>query len=529
MAQCTLANVLPRGPQDLERGQWLANLLREGWLDLTPFLLAGLVAATIVHRRAARLRDVRAGFRGTTVLVALHLVSLPLLGALSAWGTEAQYQNLRIISVAMAVLAAINIALTLTFDGLLRLLKIDTPRILIDVLAGAAYVFAAILLLSMRGVNLSGLIATSAVLTAVIGFSLQDTLGNLMGGLALQMDKSIQPGEWIEFGGRSGRITEIRWRQTSIETRDWQTVVIPNSLLAKSEISVLGRRQLAPVQLRRAMTFNVDYRHRPGEVIATITGALRGASIVGMASEPQPDCVLSDMLQSYNTYNVRYWLADISRLEAIDSAVRIRIHYALERAEIPMGVPVQALYVTNEDEERQQRQLATRRRQRQEALRSVELFHGLDDECVDELAAAMRFAPYSAGETLTRQGDRGHELFLIAHGTVAIRVEVDGVVHQLATLEAGSFFGERSLITGEARTATTVALTDVQCYLLAKEPLEQVLRRQPELAEQLAEALARRDRQIDSVRRDADAARTHVQTQSDKIHLLGKIRGFFGI
>ena len=59
------------------------------------------------------------------------------------------------------------------------------------------------------GVNLTSIIATSAVVTAVIGLSLQATLGNIVGGLALQVDDSIQEGDWIEFEnkqqGRSRR------------------------------------------------------------------------------------------------------------------------------------------------------------------------------------------------------------------------------------------------------------------------------------------------------------------------------------
>src|SRR5207237_1194921 len=87
-----------------------------------------------------------------------------------------------------------------------------------------------------HGVNLSGIVATSAVVTAVIGFSLQDTLGNVMGGMALQMERSIGVGDWVRLGDVEGVVREIRWRQTSIETRNWDTVVIPNSVLTTSDV-----------------------------------------------------------------------------------------------------------------------------------------------------------------------------------------------------------------------------------------------------------------------------------------------------
>lgn len=120
---------------------------------------------------------------------------------------------------------------------------------------------AALTLLGRHGVDLSEIIATSAVVTAVIGFSLQDTLGNIMGGMALQLEQSIGVGDWVRVGEVEGIVREIRWRQTSIETRSWETVVVPNSALMKSQVTVLGRRQGQPRLHRISVEFNVDFRH----------------------------------------------------------------------------------------------------------------------------------------------------------------------------------------------------------------------------------------------------------------------------
>lgn len=514
------------GPLEAIDHPWYELALREAWTDLSPLLVVAFIAALAVRRRVAP--EDRRPMRGTAMLLGLHLVSLPLLGALAGYDLDA-YRNVRLVSISFATMAGINIALALVFDGFLRWLELETPRILVDLIAAGAYVVACIAILSTRGVNLSGLIATSAVLTAVIGFSLQDTLGNLMGGLALQMDKSVQPGEWIELGDKSGRITEMRWRQTSIETRNWETIVIPNSVLAKSQITVLGRRQLAPVQLRRQLTFRVDFRYPPSRVTAVLSQAIGAAPIKGVAGLPRPDCVLSETAESYNIYTVRYWLTDFDRLEAVDSVVRTRIYFALRRADIPLSIPAQALFVTSETRERAERKAATRMEEKRMALRAVELFETLDEADIDELAGSLRYAPFSAGETLTRQGEDGSELFLVTSGKVGIRVSVDGADHEVATLEAGSFFGERSLMTGAPRSATTVALTDVVCYTLSKDALGAIIERRPELAETIAETLARREHELDEVRHQADDDLRSRAIQKEKSKLLGKIRGFFGI
>ena len=127
----------------------------------------------------------------------------------------------------------------------------EPPQIAQDLIIALVYIAIAIVLLSESGVDFRGIVATSAVLTAVIGFSLQDTLGNIMGGMALQMEHTIRVGDWIRVDDLEGKVKEIRWRQTSVETRNWDTIVIPNSVLMKGKVTLLGRRAAFPVQQRR--------------------------------------------------------------------------------------------------------------------------------------------------------------------------------------------------------------------------------------------------------------------------------------
>ncbi len=79
-----------------------------------------------------------------------------------------------------------------------------------------------------------------------MGFSLQDVISNVAGGLALQVDNSIEVGDWVKFNDVAGKVVEIRWRYTAIETRNWETVLVPNSQVMKSQVLVLGRRTGQP-------------------------------------------------------------------------------------------------------------------------------------------------------------------------------------------------------------------------------------------------------------------------------------------
>ena len=101
-------------------------------------------------------------------------------------------------------------------------------------------------------------------------------------------------------------------------------------------------------------------------------------------------------------------------------------------------------------------------------------------------------------------------------------------VSEVARLQGGSFFGEMSLMTGERRAATVVALSDVECFRLDKEIFRGVIQRRPDLAEHVAKVLARRRVELVAVREglDLEAAARRTRTEAD---LLAKIRDFFSI
>jgi small-conductance mechanosensitive channel/CRP-like cAMP-binding protein len=523
----TNAPGLAQPPQGVIAGEWWHNTRLEAWADASLLLVAGLIVSALLAKLPGATQRSRVG--AASVALGLHLLTLPILGIL-AGETSTFYVDVRFFSLAMAGFAAINILLIVIFDGVVRRLGADPPLILSDVIAALLYLVALVFLLSQRGVNLSGLIATSAVLTAIIGFSLQDTLGNIIGGMSLQLEKSIDVGDWIKFGEHSGRVVEIRWRQTSIETRNWETVVIPNSQLVKMPIVVLGKRGGQPLQWRRWVYFSVDYRHRPTDVIRTCQDAIRISAIAGVADEPPPDCVLLDMQQGFNHYAVRYWLTNLAADDPTDSVVRTRLYFALKRANIPMAIPPHAVVMSSESENQQEQamsELAERRR----VLRSVErnLFAGLEEVDLDELAVGLTYAPFAAGEVLTRQGAEGHYLYLISRGRVSIRVSVGDQEVRVATLEPGQFFGERSLMTGEPRSATAVAETDVVCYRLDKASFAQILHRRPELAEVCAEILALRQNELDSLREGLAKEQRASKIADDQIKLVRVIKNFFGL
>ena len=486
-----------------------------------------LVAVVLFAAKPAERRHIR----GSVVMFVLSWAGLIIAAWILANGMSPRggpYRWVQWGGLLLQRFALINIAGVLVFDVLLGTLRLSPPGILRDLLLAMAYIVAGITLASSSGVDLAGVVATSAVITAVIGLSFQDTLGNMMGGMALQLERAIAVGDWIHVDNFEGLVKEIRWRHTSIETRNWDTIIIPNSVLMKSNVTVLGQRSGQPRQHRQWVQFYVDFRYSPTEVLDTVETALHAKPLPNIASDPPPNCIFTDFKDSYGSYAVRYWLTDLALDDPTNSLVRTRIYFALRRAGIPLSIPAQSVFVTEDDPSRRQRKSTEEIERRVSALKHVELFHSLTDEELRGLAPALSVAPFTYGEAITRQGTQAHWLYLIIKGEVEVRISnPDGLTEHVATLRAGDFFGERGMLTGEPRDATVLAQSDVECYRLDKEALSEVLQRRPQIADDLAKVLAGRHAELEAAMQDLNEEAQRHRQQTRHADFLERIRELF--
>ena len=496
----------------------------KAWLFLA-FIIALLILFVVKPAERMRLRT-------SLLLFAVSLIGLLVAATLLSFGAAPTSSAYRWVSWSWQIFFAfsvVNVAGVFVFEVFLESVRLKPPRIMRDLLLALSYVVAAITILS-KYTDLTGIIATSAVLTAIIGLSFQDTLGNMMGGMALQMERAIGVGDWIRIDNQEGMVKEIRWRHTSIETRNWDTIVIPNSALMKSHVTVLGRRSGQPRQRRQWVYFNVDFRYSPTEVIDIVETALRAEPIANLAAEPAPNCVLMDFKESFCSYAVRYWLTDLAVDDPTNSVVRTRIYFALRRANIPLSIPAHSLFLTEEDASRAERKHAEDIAERGAALKNVELFKALTDEERRALAGRLRIAPFVRGEAMTRQNAEAHWLYLITKGDAEVRVSVDGnLSEKIATLHAGDFFGEMGMMTGAQRSATVIALSEVECYRIDKEAFHDILRSRPQIAEDISEVLARRRAELDAAREDLNEEAKRSRMREHQGDLLQRIRNFFAL
>ncbi len=504
--------------------------LREHW-HFAAVLLGVVVVAMLVNL----VKRGRRTLRRTVILLVLTIAVEVARAAALGGGSPVWAHRFELAAHLLEGLVAVNLVAIVIFDLALPLLSILLPDIISDLAIGAGYLAVLIGIISEAGGSVTSVVGASAVVSAILALSLQSTLGNVIGGIALQLDGSFQEGDWLQLeNGRQGKVKRIRWRHTVLETRDWGTLIVPNSVLLQGQILVLGKRAGQPRGIHRYWVyFNVDFRHAPTKVIEVVNDALQMAPIPNVANEPKPHCICFDFAspgrESYGYYAVRYWLSDLAQDDPTNSAVRARIYAALRRAGIPVAIPAHANFFSPGGDEEEARKLVRHRARRVAALRSVSLFKPLTDKEVDSLADHLGYSPFTKGETATKQGNVAHWLYVLVSGKVEVRVRGEGLSKDVACIEAPGFFGEMGLMTGEPRQADVVALTDIECYRLDKDAFNHVMQARPEVAAEFSRTLAERRVELWAVREGLSEAEKAARKAKEAAQILGRIKEFFAL
>ena len=178
--------------------------------------------------------------------------------------------------------------------------------------------------------------ATTAVGAVVIGFALQDTLGNLFAGLAIQIEKPFRVGHWVNVAGKDGMVSEVTWRATKIRTKAGNFVIVPNSALARDTIT--NYSEPIPETLID-LDIGASYDTPPNQVKATILEAIKSEPL--LAGSRQPEVLLADFAASAVTYRIRAWTSNFALDDVIRDRIRTTVYYAFRRTGIVIPYPIQ--------------------------------------------------------------------------------------------------------------------------------------------------------------------------------------------
>jgi small-conductance mechanosensitive channel/CRP-like cAMP-binding protein len=505
---------------------WTQGLLAAGLMLVALAVAEGMCRALLNWRP---LRHVRISLRlllYAGASLAVVRLAAPLLGDL-AHPDGALVHTLDAAVVLMAVIAGARLLEALVVFGRFGAqAEAAVPTLARQIAFLALIIVAALWVLKVYfQTPPSTLLASSVVISAVVGLALQQTLGSVAAGVAIQSEHTFRLGDWVTIGEIEGEVVRMTWRTIHLRTRARDVVIIPNDAAARGTII----NHFRPTR-EHGVTIEVGthYRHSPDAVRAVLREA--ALCVPGVLHDPAPRVWTWHFGDFSITYRVKFFIVDYAAMHDIQGAVMSSIWYYFRRHRIEIPFPIRTVSTTQVTSESVAREAAERVQDIRADLQRADLFAPLADDEVEALARRVHTLTFGAGEVLFAQGDAGSSCYLIRRGRLKVLLQDEhGADVPLAELGPGALLGEMSLLTGAPRTAGAVALDETEVLCIGHADFAAVLEANPRIAESVAAIIE--SRRADTAAKRAAAAAGHAPPgePQDRNRLVRQILRFFGI
>jgi small-conductance mechanosensitive channel/CRP-like cAMP-binding protein len=394
------------------------------------------------------------------------------------------------------------------------------PKFLREVVALLIFLIALLLVLSVdyhAETQLKVLLSGSGLAAIVLAFATQNMLGGVIAGMSLQISKPYKVGDWLQVGERFAEVMEINWRSTRLRTNDAIYLDIPNNEIIRSTIVNLHYPQeLHAMRIR----VGVDYGSAPNKVKDALLRATLHAE--GVQADPAPKVYLVDFADFAIIYEIKFYMLNHKNYNTVCDAIRTNVWYELKRQKITIPFPIRTLEIT-----RRPTVAPVEHGKARAILEAEPLFACLSEAQLNFLIGGSRTIHFGRGERVIEQGAEGNSMFVLLEGLAQVSVRQNGAAVRVGVLRAGDCFGEMSLLTGEARSATVRAEYDCEVLEIAKPTMAELLRDSPECVTQLSELLARRKLETDGIVKDAVSDEENDATREYRANFLRRLKGFF--
>jgi len=492
-------------------------------VELAAFLGVYLAALLVAWPFRRRLRKIDAGARGAGI--ALRRVLLGLSTPVTVLVvSEVVWRVLLYVRLDEALLARTepHLEAWLTFWGFVTLLTLvekgaievyglmnrlfPVPDLMRNIIRAVLIVGAVFGILKYQlGIEISPLLASTALVTAVVGFALQGVLGNLLAGMSMHVVRSVVPSDWVQIGDIEGEVIQTNWRETRLRTVGGHIMILPNSAVASATIHNMTR----PTPLRRhRVDVGASYSDAPADVIEALLEA--AMEVPQVLRDPPPSAVLVEYKDFGINYRLRYWTNAYHNRTPIDGDVMRMIWYKFKRRGIEIPFPMSDKLLNDF--------MAVVYRQRTMPPEEIDVERTLADLLksdvvskwlVDEkgapllkqddlrgVARSVKRVRYTKGETVFRQGAAGDTCYVVVRGKVHGRVEYkDASAANEFDLGPGALCGEMSLVTGLPRTATVEAREEVELLEVSAETFREILALRQDIPDILSKVVAQRSEQ----------------------------------
>lgn len=202
------------------------------------------------------------------------------------------------------------------------------------------YIIVLLIVLNNSGVNLTTIFAAGAALSVGIGFALQDVFKDIIAGITILVDKSIQVNDVVEMSGKVGRVFEVKLRSTRIVTRDDKILVVPNHLFLQEIINNFTQNH---PKTREHVTVGVAY----GSDTSLVKNILIECAMQqrGILKSPEPFVMFNDFGNSSLDFGIYFFVRDSFTDPRVKSELRFAIDAAFRANKISIPFPQRDLHI----------------------------------------------------------------------------------------------------------------------------------------------------------------------------------------
>ncbi len=255
------------------------------------------------------------------------------------WGQGANHIQ---ITIGTLLLVSISFIVTSYILGLVRNLytrnlnETDTQKFIgvFKFIKYLAYVIVIFAVLSFSGVNVTPVLAASAALLVGVGLALQELFQDVLGGIFIMLDKSLQAGDIVEVDQRVGRVVDTRLRTTRMVTRDDKVLIIPNHKFISDTVFNYTQNHK---QTRETVRVGVAYGSDTTLVKDLLLRSLDNDSRI--SRRPKPYVLFDDFGDSALLFSINFFISDSFNDPIIKSDIRFRIDQLFRENKVVIPFP----------------------------------------------------------------------------------------------------------------------------------------------------------------------------------------------
>ncbi|MFJ2386401.1 mechanosensitive ion channel domain-containing protein [Pseudomonas koreensis] len=333
-----------------------------------------------------------------------------------------------------------------------------TGRLLQDLLGAVIFLIAIIAALAyVLDLPVKGVLATSGALAIIVGLALQSTLSDVFSGIVLNTTKPYQIDDWISIDGTEGRVIDIDWRATRLQTSQGSMAVIPNSLAAKAKIINFSRPSN---MFGVAVSVQVSPHARPNTVIDALERAMQGCR--PLLDNPSPSVALKSSSSAGAEYEISGFVSSMDEKRSVRNQLFDLAYRHLQASGVNLLSSVEPIVSGNLSRPRA-------------LLDSSPIFSTLRQEEKDTFSQNMTLQTFRAGETILDAGEVSDHLFIIESGVVSVTLTRHGSPFESGRMGPGEVIGEAGILSDSSVPATFAAKTFCALYRIEKTYLKPCL------------------------------------------------------